>query len=185
MVSNMDGIIRVRALEFWCGQLCDIHSVKNEVTHLTHFSSLVVPLRGTPKNAPKRRVFGDESVTSKFLFFLATANSISFGTIECRKDRRKLGSQHLVLIHVIVRNTLGRGAGILHLFRPKCNRVLVAEPRPVGNPKDVLVRHLGVHNQERVISLHLLAEFRSDDNLFRFGPFPPFPWRTAGYVALL
>jgi hypothetical protein len=28
MVSNMVGIIRVHILEFWCGQLRDIHRVK-------------------------------------------------------------------------------------------------------------------------------------------------------------
>jgi len=44
----------------------DLYRVKNEVIHLAPFSSLVVPHRGTLRNTPKRRSFGDESVTSQF-----------------------------------------------------------------------------------------------------------------------
>jgi hypothetical protein len=56
--SGVGGRYRIRTYDF--------HRVKNEVIHLTPFSSLVFPHRGTLRNPMKRDGFGDESVTSRF-----------------------------------------------------------------------------------------------------------------------
>ncbi len=58
----------------------DLYRVKNEVIHLTPFSSLVVPHPGTLRNTPKQPGFGDESVTSRFCLLRTKLKSQFFGT---------------------------------------------------------------------------------------------------------